>query len=173
MHLNLGVRVAPPTLPVVELSEQHRLPEGACLVATPILGGLPPRVPARIRSLRNEADRQPINPRRAWRRRSARTAPSKAGTNARVPGGIRCHQRLPAALAPNSLEKQTLRPDLDPDRVSGHYRGNFVVTGALLQGVFSPKEPRRLLDEGVEIFWSHRLEDLEEWLRETRDNASR
>lgn len=51
--------------------------------------------------------------------------------------------------------------------------GKFVVTGALLQGVFSPKEPRRLLDEGVEIFWSHRLEDLEEWLREMRDNASR
>jgi len=42
--------------------------------------------------------------------------------------------------------------------------GNFVVTGALLQGVFSKKEPRRLMDNYVEIFWSHRLELLSDWL---------
>ncbi len=42
--------------------------------------------------------------------------------------------------------------------------GQFVVTGALLQGVFSAKEPRRLLEEGVVVFWSHRLDELREWL---------
>jgi len=46
--------------------------------------------------------------------------------------------------------------------------GRFVVTGALLQGVFSAKEPRRLLEEDVEVFWSLRLDELEEWLREQR-----
>ncbi len=42
--------------------------------------------------------------------------------------------------------------------------GRFVVTGALLQGVFSAKEPRRLLEEDVELFWSHRLDELRDWL---------
>jgi len=42
--------------------------------------------------------------------------------------------------------------------------GKFVITGALLQGVFSENEPRRLLEEEVEIFWSHRLNDLEHWI---------
>ncbi len=36
--------------------------------------------------------------------------------------------------------------------------GRFVITGALLEGVFSEKEPRRLMDNRVEIFWSHRLD---------------
>jgi hypothetical protein len=49
--------------------------------------------------------------------------------------------------------------------------GRFVVTGALLQGVFSTKEPRRLLEEDVEVFWSHRLDELEKWLEERRDSA--
>lgn len=42
--------------------------------------------------------------------------------------------------------------------------GRFVITGALLQGVFSEKEPRRLLDNRVEIFWSHRLEKFKVFL---------
>lgn len=42
--------------------------------------------------------------------------------------------------------------------------GLNVQTAALLQGVFSPKEPRRLLEAEVEVFWSHHLQDLEEWL---------
>jgi len=51
--------------------------------------------------------------------------------------------------------------------------GTGVVTGALLQGVFSQKEPRRLLDEDVEIFWSHRLDELDDWLEHQRQNATR
>jgi len=48
--------------------------------------------------------------------------------------------------------------------------GQFVVTGALLEGVFSEKEPRRLLDSGVELFWSHRLECFQDWItRESGD----
>lgn len=43
--------------------------------------------------------------------------------------------------------------------------GRFVTTGALLQGVFGDKEPRRLLEANVELFWSHRLQDFQEWLR--------
>jgi hypothetical protein len=42
--------------------------------------------------------------------------------------------------------------------------GRFVITGALLQGVFSQKEPRRLLDNRVKIFWSHRLDDFRSWI---------
>ena len=42
--------------------------------------------------------------------------------------------------------------------------GRFVLTGAMLQGVFSPKEPRRLLEEDVSVFWSHRPSDLSDWL---------
>jgi len=42
--------------------------------------------------------------------------------------------------------------------------GQFVVTGALLEGVFSEKEPRRLLEAGVELFWSHRLDQFSEWI---------
>ena len=42
--------------------------------------------------------------------------------------------------------------------------GKTVVTGALLQGVFSDKEPRRLLEAEVEIFWSHRLDLFKQWI---------
>ncbi len=42
--------------------------------------------------------------------------------------------------------------------------GRFVVTAALLEGVFSEKEPRRLVEAGVEIFWSHRLDLLRQYL---------
>lgn len=48
--------------------------------------------------------------------------------------------------------------------------GNFVVTAALLQGVFSRREPRRLMDNNVEIFWSHRLESLADWLDHAESN---
>jgi hypothetical protein len=42
--------------------------------------------------------------------------------------------------------------------------GRLVITGALLEGVFSEKEPRRLVEAGVEVFWSHRLELFREWI---------
>ena len=42
--------------------------------------------------------------------------------------------------------------------------GRFVITGALLQGVLSEKEPRRLIDNRVEIFWSHRLDLFRSWI---------
>lgn len=44
--------------------------------------------------------------------------------------------------------------------------GRTVITGALLQGVFSDKEPRRLLEADVEIFWSHRLDLFGQWIQE-------
>lgn len=47
--------------------------------------------------------------------------------------------------------------------------GRFVTTGALLEGVFSEKEPRRLLDAGVEIFWSHRIELFRDWVEMRRN----
>lgn len=42
--------------------------------------------------------------------------------------------------------------------------GKFVITGALLEGVFSEKEPRRLLDSEVVVFWSHRPELFRAWI---------
>jgi hypothetical protein len=42
--------------------------------------------------------------------------------------------------------------------------GQMVLTGALLQGVFSEKELPRLIAGGVHLFWSHRLEDFKIWL---------
>ena len=48
--------------------------------------------------------------------------------------------------------------------------GLNVLTGALLQGVFSAKEPRRLLEAEVCIFWSHRIADLREWLVAARES---
>ena len=47
--------------------------------------------------------------------------------------------------------------------------GRTVVTGALLQGVYSDKEPRRLLEGDVVIFWSHRLDELDSWLRREKE----
>ena len=43
--------------------------------------------------------------------------------------------------------------------------GNFVITGAILQGVFKEAEIRRMLGSGIEVFWSHALEVLRDWLR--------
>jgi hypothetical protein len=45
----------------------------------------------------------------------------------------------------------------------GHW-GNFVRTAALLEGVIAPKDVDRLLDEGVEVFWSHDLDAFKDWL---------
>jgi hypothetical protein len=42
--------------------------------------------------------------------------------------------------------------------------GSFVRTAALLQGVIAYKDVGRLLEAGVQVFWSHRLEDFSVWL---------
>lgn len=42
--------------------------------------------------------------------------------------------------------------------------GSFVKTAALLQGVIAAKDVERLLDAGVEVFWSHDLPAFEMWL---------
>jgi hypothetical protein len=44
--------------------------------------------------------------------------------------------------------------------------GQFIRTGAMLQGVIKPSEVRRLLDGNVEVFWSHRLDYFESWLND-------
>lgn len=42
--------------------------------------------------------------------------------------------------------------------------GGFVKTAALLQGVIEPKDVYRLLDDDIEVFWSHDLGAFETWL---------
>lgn len=42
--------------------------------------------------------------------------------------------------------------------------GNFVRTAALLQGVIEVKDVNRLLDQDIEVFWSHDLGAFETWL---------
>ena len=42
--------------------------------------------------------------------------------------------------------------------------GSFVRTAAVLQGVIAAKDVMRLLDDGVEVFWSHDLTRFEHWL---------
>jgi hypothetical protein len=42
--------------------------------------------------------------------------------------------------------------------------GSFVIPAALLQGVYKHGDIKRLLDDGVEVFWSHNMSDLEAWL---------
>lgn len=44
-----------------------------------------------------------------------------------------------------------------------HY-GNFVETAALLQGVIKPSDIQRLTDEGVQVFWSHDLDEFSDWV---------
>ncbi|MEJ7930566.1 XamI family restriction endonuclease [Ramlibacter sp. AN1015] len=44
------------------------------------------------------------------------------------------------------------------------YWGNFVKTAAVLQGVIAPRDVNRLLDQEVEVFWSHDLAAFEAWL---------
>lgn len=46
--------------------------------------------------------------------------------------------------------------------------GNFVITAAVLQGVIKPSDVQRLIDHEVEVFWSHRLGEFEEWLNNHR-----
>ncbi|MCC6381759.1 MAG: XamI family restriction endonuclease [Dehalococcoidia bacterium] len=43
--------------------------------------------------------------------------------------------------------------------------GNFVVTGALLQGVFGPNDVVKLLDANVVVFWHHQLAKFLEWVQ--------
>lgn len=42
--------------------------------------------------------------------------------------------------------------------------GSFVKPAALLQGVIKSTEVKRLVDNGVEVFWSHRLDLFSSWL---------
>ncbi len=42
--------------------------------------------------------------------------------------------------------------------------GNFVQPAALLQGVIKMSDVQRLLEEGVKVFWSHRLDLFEDWV---------
>jgi hypothetical protein len=42
--------------------------------------------------------------------------------------------------------------------------GNFVQPAAMLQGVIKPDEIQRLIDGGVQVFWSQRLDVFAEWL---------
>lgn len=42
--------------------------------------------------------------------------------------------------------------------------GSFVKTAAVLQGVIAEKDVMRLLDGGVEVFWSHDFPHIEQWL---------
>lgn len=44
--------------------------------------------------------------------------------------------------------------------------GDYVGTGAMLQGVIPKKQLKKLLDADVSIFWSHRLDEFEAWLIE-------
>lgn len=48
--------------------------------------------------------------------------------------------------------------------------GNFVKPAALLQGVINPSDVERLLDAGVEVFWSHDLDDLRSWILDNIDD---
>lgn len=48
--------------------------------------------------------------------------------------------------------------------------GNFVQPAALLQGVIKLGDVKRLLDAGVSVFWSHRLDLFEAWLVEKTTN---
>ncbi len=42
--------------------------------------------------------------------------------------------------------------------------GSFVITAALLQGVIAAKDVQRLDDAGVQVFWSHNLDEFRIWL---------
>lgn len=44
--------------------------------------------------------------------------------------------------------------------------GNFVQPAALLEGVIKLSDIERLIEEDVQVFWSHRLDLFEEWLDE-------
>ena len=42
--------------------------------------------------------------------------------------------------------------------------GSFVKTAALLQGVIAPKDVQRLTDRDILVFWSHDLDQFDDWL---------
>lgn len=42
--------------------------------------------------------------------------------------------------------------------------GNFVVTAAMLQGVFATNDVKKLLDAGVKVFWYHQLPEFLIWV---------
>lgn len=44
--------------------------------------------------------------------------------------------------------------------------GDYVQTGAMLQGVIPKVQIKKLLDADVSIFWSHRLDEFQSWLIE-------
>ena len=44
--------------------------------------------------------------------------------------------------------------------------GNFVQPAALLEGVIKLSDVERLIEEDVEVFWSHRLDLFEKWLEQ-------
>jgi hypothetical protein len=47
-----------------------------------------------------------------------------------------------------------------------HHWGNFVQPAAMLQGVLKPDDVQRLLDAGLQVFWSHRLDAFQEWIED-------
>lgn len=49
--------------------------------------------------------------------------------------------------------------------------GSFVRTAAMLQGVIAPKDVERLVDAGVEVFWSHDLASFETWIDAYTDSS--
>ena len=42
--------------------------------------------------------------------------------------------------------------------------GNFVQPAALLEGVIKMSDVKRLLEEDIHVFWSHRLDLFEGWI---------
>jgi len=46
--------------------------------------------------------------------------------------------------------------------------GNFVITGAMLQGVFAANDIQKLLDANAEVFWHHEMADFGEWVQARR-----
>ena len=47
--------------------------------------------------------------------------------------------------------------------------GRFLTTAALLQGVIAAKDVQRLTDNDIEVFWSHDLDALSQWLDENAE----
>jgi hypothetical protein len=46
--------------------------------------------------------------------------------------------------------------------------GRFVVTGAILQGVFKPTEITRMESFSIVVFWSHALGGFSDWISARR-----
>jgi hypothetical protein len=43
--------------------------------------------------------------------------------------------------------------------------GDFIETAALLQGVIKPSDVQRLTDDGIQVFWSHDLDNFAKWIK--------